>query len=545
MKNAGYDSVGECLTVIPKIVWFFRKQYFYEGNKRLVSLIEKLNWITELYLQRKDLETDRLEWLQLLETFMLAQENKDYILLADIMERDLLNALQKLELQLQTEEKVRVSDYWEENLVCIEKEDSYLFGKLKDSDLQSENIYEPLMALNGQISCKVTAEKYKFCICSTINPQWEGHRLAESIYEEDSREYWVYGMGMGYHVQEILELDMRNKVVVLENEIDLLRLSLTYLNWQPYLNAGRLRILYETDAAKLIGKLRDKNENSIFFVHYPSLQCIQKLEVKEALEDFFISASSMREQKHLLDTNFQLIQNADLPECECLKEMFCGKKVVLVGGGPSVEDELETIKAKREEVMLVVVGTVARKFLQNGIRPDAIVITDPQDCMYRQIENLETEQIPLILLSTASAKILSYYKGNIYVAYQEGYPLAERVAEKRGYMLFQTGGSVSTLALDMLIRFETEKIILVGMDMAYTDNRSHVKGVGREICDVEGLRTVVSNEGKQCFTSRNLDIYRKWIEHRIEGLRYPMVYNTGRGAKIKGTIYLEHLRNLQ
>ena len=50
------------------------------------------------------------------------------------------------------------------------------------------------------------------------------------------------------------------------------------------------------------------------------------------------------------------------------------------------------------------------------------------------------------------------------------------------------------------------------------------------------LRKVLSVTGEYIETSRNLDIYRKWIEHRIEDVRGLVVYNTARGARIKGTI---------
>lgn len=40
------------------------------------------------------------------------------------------------------------------------------------------------------------------------------------------------------------------------------------------------------------------------------------------------------------------------------------------------------------------------------------------------------------------------------------------------------------------------------------------------------------------YTSKNLDIYRKWIERRIEGVMDTKFYNTGEGAVIKGTVLI-------
>lgn len=156
--------------------------------------------------------------------------------------------------------------------------------------------------------------------------------------------------------------------------------------------------------------------------------------------------------------------------------------------------------------------------------------------MYQQIENLPTREIPLILLSTASEKVVSYYDGQVYLAYQKGFEEAEKVAREKNYLLFETGGSVSTLALDIAIRFEAAEIIFVGLDLAYTNNQSHASGIGRTIADTDNLRKVESVTGAEVYTSRNLDIYRKWVERRIAREGMIRFINTSHGARIHGTI---------
>ena len=47
------------------------------------------------------------------------------------------------------------------------------------------------------------------------------------------------------------------------------------------------------------------------------------------------------------------------------------------------------------------------------------------------------------------------------------------------------------------------------------------------------------------YTSKNLDIYRKWIERRLEGVRDTEVYNTGDGAEIKGTVLVKDFMSLR
>ena len=94
---------------------------------------------------------------------------------------------------------------------------------------------------------------------------------------------------------------------------------------------------------------------------------------------------------------------------------------------------------------------------------------------------------------------------------------------------------MTTTALDIALQFKAEKVIFVGVDLAYTGGNSHAEGVGRRITDTKSLRKVISCSGEEIYTSKNLDIYRKWIERRIENVTGTAIYNTGNGAMIKGT----------
>lgn len=541
-----YLKNQECLTLIPEIILEFRKQYFFMGSQKLIKLIADLNVILQSVLGIERVQIDEHEMMLLLNALADAQENRDYTLMADILEGDILPFLQNLQLQVQQLDLDFEQNFWDENMEALSHIDAFLYNTLcagRNKEIENGK-YQKVIAINGQPILKVHMPEREFYMHSMSNPQVEGRILADTVFEAGCFDYIVFGMGMGYHVQALLKKNKQTRVTVLENEIIPLQYALEGIDWRSWLKTGRLKIIYNKDIASLTKNLKQNREVGCL-MHYPSIEKIDELQIRGVLERFFVSANSMREQRPLLDYNFKSIQQRNLPECQKLKHLFEGKTVLIAGGGPSIDEEMDDIKEYRQNLAILAVGTIARKLMKNGIMPDAIIISDPQEHMYQQIENLDVQTIPLILLSTASAEIVPYYKGKIYVAYQEGYDAAERLAAQKGYTTFQTGGSVSTLALDLVIRFKAGKIILAGLDMAYTGGDSHAAGIGRKIDKDVDLQTVVSTENKIIYTSKNLDIYRKWIEHRIEGLENPVVYNTGRGARIEGTIEksLEQIMN--
>lgn len=526
----------ESLLLIPEIVEDFRRQMFFMGTTKMSTLLQNINETAEYILIQKEQPEWQEELVQILPALLHAQENQDYILQADILEGDVLPLLQKVQLEIQQGNMHDRENYYAKNVDVLKEADQKLCQELEqwreNPDYNFQQKYRQTSAINGQLSMQVVMENKTFWLHSSVNPEWEAERLVTSL--PTAKNYVVWGIGLGYHVIKLLEAYPDCHVTVLESEVGLIFKTLCIWNLSEYIKNNHLRIVYSRSIEILLNELKQQTVQYELLLYYPAIQTIENEKIKGALEDFFVTTSSMREQRKYLDYNFDKLDKENLPDCGCLKDMFYKKNVVIVGAGPSVDSELDAIRKYRSQLMIFATGHIVRKLIAEQIEPDAIIITDSQPHMYEQIKGLNIK-IPLILLSTASASVYENYSGPVYIAYQKGYEPAEEKAEILQVEKFETGGSVTTTALDVAIRFDAAKIILVGVDLAYTNGYSHAEGVGRKIKARDGLRTVKDCNGNEIFTSKNLDIYRKWIEYRLEREEMIKVYNTGKGAKIKGT----------
>lgn len=523
----------------------FRKQNFYIATSKLTKLLGNLDTVAGYIFSQEDYKS-LADGLQLILPALLdAQDNCDYVLQADIIEGDLLPLLQKIQIAFQERDLVQVPDFFEQNMNSLKEYDFGLYKLLnKENLIEGKNslLSDKLtlsLAINGQPTAQAFANGQSFYLYSSVNPEREASLLADSL--KQAEEYMVFGMELGYHVLELLNRHQSARVHVFESNIYLLHMAFTYIDWTTYIANGRMRVVYNDDLKQLVSELSGRfaeMKNAELLVHYPAIKMIEDAQIRQLLEDFFVTTSSMREQGGLLDSNFEVISKLNLPECDELKDIFKDKAVVIVGAGPSVDSQLDRLRKYRDKITVFATGHIIRRLVNEGIIPDAVIITDPQPLMYKQIDGVNLKGIPMILLSTASSSVIDYYNGSIYVAYQSGYELAEIKAKEIGATLFETGGSVTTTALDIALRFGAGKIIFVGVDLAYTGGYSHASGEGRRIENTDGLRQVRSNTGDMVYTSKNLDIYRKWIERRIEGVMDTKFYNTGEGAVIKGTVLI-------
>ena len=362
--------------------------------------------------------------------------------------------------------------------------------------------------------------------------------MANSWYlsAEEKSEYIIYGYGLGYHVKELSNLDRNIKIEIYESDINIIQLACVYTELTSISNNPNINLIYDPDFSKIFNRIKSLGSDTEFVIHYPSLRNIKNPSIRKSMENYFIQYSSMNNQRRLLNGNFnENILNYDSMMNE-LRETFSGRDLYIVASGPSLDKNFMQLREIRKNAIILATGTVLKKLINAGITPDYFIVTDANSRVYEQISGFENIQVPMLLLSTAFKDFAKKYQGKKYMICQKDYSKAEKYASLKGDMLFETGGSVSTTALDIGISFGCRRIIFVGLDLAYTDNFVHANDTSqRDLICTEGLWQVEDIYGNMVYTNRTLDIYRGWIEKRIRGVEnVEFIDATEGGAKIQG-----------
>ena len=149
-------------------------------------------------------------------------------------------------------------------------------------------------------------------------------------------------------------------------------------------------------------------------------------------------------------------------------------------------------------------------------------------------------------MSTASKSVASKYAGQKYIIYQKDYPLSEECAKEKHCDTYETGGSVSTTALDVCLRLGCRSVAYIGLDLAYTGKRGHATGTqGLKEIDISGMRMVPGYDiiwkdnnyvidKQEVATSHLFDMYRQWIENRVQKTKTPVFDATEGGSFVAG-----------
>ena len=477
-----------------------------------------------------------------LEDMMSTQENQDYVLLADLLELQLLPFLQSLQEQIRNFEPVGVEESaWERNMQLLQQKDADLYKKL----LQHHERYERDIAQgtwrgshhledtnSGAFTLAGMDERGTYYYHSNVNPGKEAVEFARYYYQPGSDAYVIWGLGLGYHVLELWKLDSGITLSVYENDLDVIYHCLMTVDMSGCLQASGVHLVYDPQFTKITNALDKVTENVI--LHYPSLRHIPDLRIRKQMEMFFIRDSGKRNAAILFESNSrENFKNYDGYVDE-LHNHFKGKKVIIVAAGPSLDKNVELLKNKPEGTLILAVETVFRKLLALGIDVDYMIVTDANSRIYGHLAGLEQQQVPMLYLSTAWREYSENYAGRKYLICQDGYAPAELLAGEKGWNLYHTGGSVSTTALDVCIRLGCRSIAFIGLDLAYTGNKAHADGTARVEADgTEAMQQVPAIGGGTVAASRLFMMYNQWIAKRVTDADVTMpVYDATEGGAV-------------
>lgn len=548
-----------------------RQEYFYALRQVSMALAAFQKQITEIithkdFYNQMEVIVDENALVAMIQGIFAAMETRDYILLQDLLELQLRPFLVKMQECFALQFPVTINEeQMEKNVQAVYQ---YAFtagcraglfpksanGQKAEGEMESAKLQEACKRLREKVEeAEQQGYRIEYTSCgdytlavphrgngvqecyyyhTNSNVVEEALHLANSWFEKFHYDYGVIGLGLAYPVRALLQLDSSITVTVAEADKNIFYLACAYGELADILSLGRCQLTLD----ETLLEVNRSQKERVWCVNYPAIETIPNMGLREQIEDYYINKASMNTQMLQLDGNFVKNSKYKLRPVDELADAFRGKDLYIVAAGPSLDKNIDELKKVGDNGVVLATGSVMKKMQTRQIPMDYGILIDAGVGPYKQIQGIEDCGVPIMVLSTVNHKVVSEYQGERYLICQEGYPPAEELAEKQGNEIYKSGGSVSTTALEMGIRFGCRRIIFVGLDLAYTGGKYHAADTGYAIeMTEENNRYVKDVHGGKVLTGKNLDIYRKWIEDRIAvESRIKFIDATEGGAKIKG-----------
>lgn len=321
--------------------------------------------------------------------------------------------------------------------------------------------------------------------------QWVG------LFDPNKTEWlFIYGIGIGEYylgLKNWLQGDPSRHVAFIEDD------------------PGVLSAFFETDTAETL--LNDAQAELIFYsegeTHEPDLEaCIQRSLFREiyigALAAYQTKKSRAFEHLSFIIKFYRNIQESTTSEYLTLGrtffknyyhnvlelehslnglaflDQFKGVPAIICGAGPSLGKNIEVLKTLKERALIFAGGTAMNALNAYRFLPHFGCGVDPFEFHYSRILANIAYETPFFYRSRMNAEAVALLHGpRLYLPGTTGYPLAEWVDEKLGYAPFKLdeGSNVINISLSIAEKLGCNPILIVGLDLAYTDGLSYAPGV--------------------------------------------------------------------
>lgn len=236
---------------------------------------------------------------------------------------------------------------------------------------------------------------------------------------------------------------------------------------------------------------------------------------------FLMNGSTIDELKNTFEQNYVL----DVP-------------AIIVASGPSLDKNISYLSKAKNKAFIIATDSALRMLMKYEIMPDIIVTLDP-DKERILFSDDRVNDIPMLYSVHATYDILENNRSRKFIySNMEFLDKLMRNMNKQ-ISIINPGGSVANAGFAAAQYLGFKRIMMIGQDLAFTDNKKHASVVYKEKEYTEGeepgLTTIEGQDGTMLTTYMNLKNYRDWYENVIEFNPQLHVINaTEGGALIHG-----------
>ncbi|MCP4220641.1 MAG: motility associated factor glycosyltransferase family protein [bacterium] len=405
-------------------------------------------------------------------------------------------------------------------------------------------------AKNGSLTLTYYRDNTPFYIHSRFNPQRESEKLVAGKNLAGGHVV-VMGLGLGYHLQKIMETkDHLTRVLLVEPDTEIIRQSLKTLQWRKLLKRHDFFYVFGSDliqvANAVYGFVNMVNFDTVEYVELPSETRLLAgffSKARKVLDDEF--KTSLHDFKAQMAESVMLPRNVlkNLPyilksrPTEALRDKFKGVPGFIVSAGPSLDANVLHLKKLRNRGLMIAVDTALKPLLSRSLQPHFTAVADPSYKNYLHLLGTCGHLNHFLAAEAGVAfRVFKDFHQNLFTL-TVGRPitrLIETYSQTMGQL--EGWGSVITIALELAIHMGMDPIVFVGQDFAYTDSRNHCRGTSWEEASSESgknldqmqrfeKQAITGNRkvseltdiyGNTTYTSERFDLYKNFLERQMQ-----------------------------
>jgi hypothetical protein len=446
----------------------------------------------------------------------------------------------------------RPANIFKQNLRIIEKRFPDIFAQIGNDVTCNAALNNTEEGIGLDAICSNNAEKLKTVLYSREDPEIFARELIYDWQFEPYDMIFFVGMALGYLPTAALKGDIGNpRMVIIEPSIHIFEHALHFVDLQLLLANTKVDFFVGKDINLEVVLERYQEQiaigRNLVHIHPNYEQIFGKtiLEIKQGLAD------RIRANRDNWATTKkygrQMLSNAisNLPSLfagnslKLLRGKLKGVPTVCIAAGPSLDSSLYELKQLKNKALLIACDSAVNVLLRAGIRPHIVVTADIFETNLEKLKSHMAQLRDAILIFgiESNPDNVRLYLGQQRIAVTAYNKLLTNWIDPKLDLQCRLPAmtSVSHVALFTALALEADPIVLVGMDLAYVQGKSHAFG-SVFYHSIEKIKRVStqSNKGFPIFTSPQFVADKLLIEKAIIQSPATIINTSLDGAYIEG-----------
>lgn len=393
-------------------------------------------------------------------------------------------------------------------------------------------------------------------IHSRYNPENEAIRWVDSLnIREEADCIFIIGLGLGYYLDYLMIKYPAKKIIIIEPSQEAFLHLLSIRDITAFIENKNIVFLVGKDANTIRTLfdyyIQNNKFKSIYYTELPSYRSKYKAYIKEIYDELkkvllLLQGNLSTEISFSRRWLYNIIRNLKFAPYHnnivCLENSFKGLPVIIVSAGPSLEKNMDLLKQLYDKALIIAVGTAASILDSNGIEAHIIMGVDgnpSESAIFKKIRNTGALFIYGQMIHFES---IEAYGGNKMWMHSQGEKKLEDLFQKLDYEYpaIISGGSIAHTGLAFADWLKASTILLIGQDLAYTNQRLYAKGCAHENRELmlkeEGYIQQEDIYGNTVYTKIPFLTFKHWFEDYVKiKIKDTKVFNcTEGGLNIEG-----------
>lgn len=429
--------------------------------------------------------------------------------------------------------------------------------ELKNRGKLSTIIVEP--SRQGEPTLAILKDGKPVYIHSKYDPKKEVQSYVDSVQDlTETKHIFVIGIGLGYHLEQLLNQYPKLKVTLFEPNIEIL---------YNYVATNKLAKNIVTIFTKLEEvqnpqqMVKNFSEMTATLI-WPSYLRLYEAEIIKMQEQLVQNLNSTK-RSLVTDISFQrrwiansllnypAVLNSSNIITEKYRQIFESKPVIIVAAGPSLNEEIEEIRKIKEQgsAYLFAVGSGVNVLLHHNIIPDAVFSYDPGKVNQKvllKIKEQNLTNLPLVFGSSIGFESIIDYPSKKVHMITSADKLAGNLLDIKPHQVILDSPSIAVMTLQVAKKLKMDPIILAGQnlgylnDVMYGDGGQLARGTN-ELNERELKNRILTKDidGNDMYTNEGFLDMKNGLEVIIKQYSHGKVINTTKkGAHIAGAEYI-------